>query len=82
MSLTMKLLRQFISEEVWRAVSRSAGLVGGMNIGKYSGETVTPVPHLGSDEDEEEETEKNSEPRGNEQHITRQRRQNGNEWPR
>ena len=82
MSVTMKLLKQFIHEEVWRAVNRSAGLVGGMNIGKYSGETTIPVPHLGSDEDEEK-TEENNEPGRNEyQHISRQRRQNGNEWPR
>lgn len=82
MKSIVKLLKQFIREEVWRAVSRSAGLVGGMNIGKHSGETTTPIPYLGSDEDEEEKEESNESGRNEYEHINGQRRQNGNGRPR
>lgn len=76
MSDEFRSLKDFIKEEVWRNVSRSAGLVGGMNIGKHSGETVNPVPNLGTIERDEEKEEQ-----GN-RRVARERRQDGDGRPR
>lgn len=70
--MSKQTLIQFIREELDRLVRRSAGFVGGMNIGKVSGEEVFAPPGLGPEETEDKET---NEPQlGN-----GQRRQNGNE---
>lgn len=74
--MSKQALIEFIREEVWRAVSRSAGLVGGMNIGKYSGEMVSPPFDLGSieDDDNNKESEQTEEDAVKQGQKRRQRR--------
>lgn len=70
--MSKQTLIQFIHEELDRLVRRSAGFIGGMNIGKASGEEVFAPPGLGTEETEDKETNESEFGNG-------QRRQNGNE---
>lgn len=48
------VLRSFIREEVWRTVSRTAGLVGGADLGGVA-RSGRPMWSLGTEPDEDEE---------------------------
>ena len=48
------ILRSFIREEVWRTVSRTAGLVGGADLGGVA-RSGRPMWSLGTEPDEDEE---------------------------
>jgi hypothetical protein len=48
------ILRSFIREEVWRTVSRSAGLVGGADLGGIA-RSGRPMWSLGTEPHEDEE---------------------------
>jgi hypothetical protein len=51
----LKVLKQFIKEEVERNMRWTAGIFGGGNIGKSRKGTVVPPPGLGEDPEETEE---------------------------